>query len=306
LHALGDELTSEELARVEVVVNMTIEPALAAKLKNARVMQLTLTGTDLLNFSVVPPHWAIADIHQGGTSVSEYVIGTMFAHSLGLLYEDRNFRSCTWQAGPNSCSPNTRHFHSTLKGQTVGIVGYGTIGREVAARAHALGVRVVAVDARPPKECPPELEWIGDDSRLPDLLAAANFTVLAVPLVPATRGLIGAGELARMQPDGVLINVARGAVVDEAALYEALEAKRIGGAVLDVWWHPFAWYSGDKWPADRNFTALPNVIMTPHIASDTAQAIQEAVRQIAKNFDHFARGQPLENVVRNGTQAIVV
>jgi len=131
----------------------------------------------------------------------------------------------------------------------------------------------------------------------------ADFAVVMCPLLPSTRGLVDAKAIGSMKPSGVLINVARGPIVDEAALYQALEKRSIGGAVLDVWWHEdwSAHGSGpSSWPSRYNFSALPNVWMTPHQSYYTEGTMQEGVRQMAANFDALARGQPLQNVVRPG------
>merc|ERR1711879_837430 len=98
-----------------------------------------------------------------------------------------------------------------------------------------------------------------------------------------------------MKPAGVLVNIARGPVVDEDALYHALETRQIGGAVLDVWWNDWAWMKPEAvWPASHNFSQLSNVVITPHIASMTTKARLDAIRQAARNLDHLSRGEPLE------------
>lgn len=102
------------------------------------------------------------------------------------------------------------------KNKTVGILGFGTIGRGVALRAAGMQMRVCAVDAYPPKEVPPYMAWVGDDAQLPRLLAESDFLVVAVPLLPQTRGMIGVKELSLMKPHAVVINVARGPILDEA------------------------------------------------------------------------------------------
>jgi phosphoglycerate dehydrogenase-like enzyme len=151
-----------------------------------------------------------------------------------------------------------------LYGGTLGIVGLGRIGKETALKARAFGLRVVAAD---PVEDPgfaraAEITYL----LLDELLAVADFVVLHCPLTPATRGLIGRRELAHMKPTAYLINVARGAVVDEEALYRALKAGRPAGAGLDV-------YSEEP-PRDSPLLTLDNVIALPHIAAYTGATVR--------------------------------
>ena len=103
-----------------------------------------------------------------------------------------------------------------VKSKTVGILGFGTIGRGVALRAAGLQMRVCAVDAYPPQQVPPYMAWLGDDTQLPRLLSESDFLVIAVPLLPQTKGMIGVKELSLMKPSAVVINVARGPILDEA------------------------------------------------------------------------------------------
>jgi len=267
-----------------------------------QLLQLPMTGFEWLNFSLVPPRFAVCNVHNAAVAISEYVIAAVLSWNVHLPALDAGLRHCTWRQGPNDCTRPTIHQQS--KGQTVGIIGYGSLGAAIAQRAAALGMRVVAVTSSTPNRLPPPLSWVGNDTMLPRLMQESDFVVITCPLLPSTRGLVDTSAISNMKRTGVLINVARGPIIDEAALYDALLKKSIGGAVLDVWWNEKALYSNTTgpaaWPSHFNFAALPNVWMTPHASSLTDGSMEEGLRQMALNFDALARGENLTNVVRPG------
>jgi phosphoglycerate dehydrogenase-like enzyme len=135
---------------------------------------------------------------------------------------------------------------------------------------------------------------------LESVLAEADYVVLACALTPETTGLIGATALAAMKRSAVIVNVARGPVIDEAALYEALSQRRIGGAVIDTWWRYPAGPQADLAAAPHRFDLLDNVILSPHIAGWTTGTIERRILAMARNLDRLARGEPLENRITVG------
>lgn len=301
--------TAADLSAARVIIpnlkwatqpNTTLSQLLS-QLPKAQLLQWPITGFDMINFTDVPPRFAICDVHQGGVSISEYVLASLLSWNIQLPETDAAMRQCTWHKGENSCVYPPPH--RVAKGLTIGIIGYGSIGVEVAARASAFGMRVIAVTYPVPSVTPAPLAWIGGDDKLPELMSESDFVVAACPLNAATKGMINQAALARMKPSGVLINIARGAVVDEKALYEALSAKSIGGAILDVWWNDFGFLMpGSKaWPSQYNFSALANVRMTPHTSANTHEAHDEQIAQCAENLDALATGAMLHNVVRNAS-----
>lgn len=263
------------------------------ELPNARLLQLPMTGYDNLNLSAIPARYTLCNVHSAGTAIPEYVLAAILSWNVQLPQLDAAFRTCTWHSGGNTCPYPPMHRES--KGQTVGVIGFGTIGQGVAERAAALGMRVISVTTPTPAAPPPPLDWVGNDTLLPRLMQESDFVVVSCPLLPSTTGLVNARLISFMKPAGVLINIARAPIVDEAALYEALANRSIGGAVLDVWWQEF---DPQAWPSRFNFSSLPNVWMTPHASYSTAEQHEESLRQVALNLDALARGEPLQNVVR--------
>jgi phosphoglycerate dehydrogenase-like enzyme len=176
-----------------------------------------------------------------------------------------------------------------LTGMMVGIVGLGHIGREVARLSKAFGMRVVGCRRRAAR--PRYVDEVVPPERLHELLAAADFVVLAVPLSSATDGLIGAAELRAMRRSAWLINVSRGRVVDEAALVRALGEGEIAGACLDVFWE-------EPLPETSALWSLPNVIVTPHNSGRSPRNMERATEIFLDNLARFAKGRPLRNRVR--------
>ncbi|MDR7544242.1 MAG: D-2-hydroxyacid dehydrogenase [Armatimonadota bacterium] len=183
-----------------------------------------------------------------------------------------------------------RYTGRDVRGATVGIVGLGTIGREVARSCRAMGMRVVATRRTvPPGACERDVDVLVPISDLPWLLASADYVVLAVPHTPQTERLIGRRELETMRRDAVLINVARGAVVDEDALIDALRDGRLRGAALDV-------FATEPLPADSPLWGLPNVLVSPHSASTVESENARLTDLFCDNLERYLRGLPLLNV----------
>jgi len=178
-----------------------------------------------------------------------------------------------------------------IQGKTLGIVGYGGIGSTAAELARPFGVKVVGLRRRP--------ELFQDDAKVDqnfapaqinDLMAASDYVLLAAPLTAETREMIGAPQIAAMKPTGVLINVGRGAVVDEPALVQALETGKIRGAALDV-------FAVEPLPKDHPFYRLENVLLSPHTADHVQDFIHLAVECFLDNLRRFQANQPLLNLV---------
>jgi phosphoglycerate dehydrogenase-like enzyme len=178
-----------------------------------------------------------------------------------------------------------------LGGLTVGIVGYGSIGAEVARLLEPFGTRVIATRRRPELGAGgrTNVEVWGID-RLHDLLKASDVVVIAAPLTDETAGLIGAGELQEMPVHTWLINIARGRLVDETALRRALANGWIGGAVLDV-------FDEEPLPADSPLYDTPNLVITPHTSWSSDRVVERSIELFVANLEHYLAGEPLENLV---------
>jgi phosphoglycerate dehydrogenase-like enzyme len=186
--------------------------------------------------------------------------------------------------------------HGEVRGSTLGIVGYGRVGHEVARRAAPFGVRILAANrtARAPEG---GVERVFPMAELDRMLPECDTVALCTALGPETTGLIDARRLSLMKPTAFLINIARGQVIDEDAVYAALRDRTIGGAALDVWWQ----YPSAAEPARRGsrhpFHELPNVIVTPHNSGWTQGMVRRRWDEIADNIGRCVRGEPLINVV---------
>ncbi|MBZ5586299.1 MAG: D-2-hydroxyacid dehydrogenase [Acidobacteriia bacterium] len=177
-----------------------------------------------------------------------------------------------------------------VSGKTVGILGYGDIGRAVASRARALGMQALAVRRHAPDEPDAYAQRIFAPDELTKMLALSDYVVVAAPLTPETRGMLGGAEFAAMKPSAVVINVGRGPVIDEPSLVSALSENRIKGAALDV-------FDLEPIPAGHPFYRLENVLLSPHCADHTPDWTDQAMLFFLAQFERFRKGEPLLNVV---------
>jgi len=174
--------------------------------------------------------------------------------------------------------------------QTVGIVGYGDIGRAVAKRVHPMGMTVLALKRHPPTAPDPLVDQFYENADLAKMLARCDYVVVSLPLTAETHHMISDAEFAAMKPTAVVINVGRGPVIDEQAMVRALKAKRIKGAGLDVFEH-------EPLPPGDPMYSLENVLLSPHCADHTADWLNEAVQFFVEQYRRFSNGEPLQNVV---------
>jgi (S)-sulfolactate dehydrogenase len=249
-------------AEAIIVRNRTqIDEALLAAATDLRVVGRLGVGLDNIDTGACERAGVavIPAIGGNAVSVAEYVMATMLILTRGVFGLTDSMVAGHW--------PRQGHaFGHELQGKTLGIVGLGSIGRHVATRAAAFGMHIIAHDPHLPSDDP---AWGAATSQpLDDLLATADVISIHVPLVDSTRHLIGTAEFATMRPGAILINTARGGVIDEGALAEALRAGRLAGAALDV----FATEPLGEAPASR-FAGLDNLLLTPHIAGNTHDAV---------------------------------
>ncbi len=210
--------------------------------------------------------------------IAEHVIAFVFAAAKRLhLYRDQQTRH-EW----------TDQTHAELRGETLVVYGAGSIGGEVARLASAVGLRVVAV--RRSGGSVPGAERVVTPDRLADAAAEADYLVVAAPLTPATHGAVSREVIGRMKKTAWLVNIARGAIVDEPALVEALQDNRIGGAALDT-------FVQEPLPPDSPLWSLENVILTPHTSNSSPKVRERTLALFVENVRRFKAGEPLLNRV---------
>ncbi|MDQ2916378.1 MAG: hydroxyacid dehydrogenase [Pseudomonadota bacterium] len=253
-----------------IVRNRTsVDAALLASASRLRVVGRLGVGLDNLDMKACAARGidVIPATGANARAVAEFVIATAMLLLRGAYQATSDVAAGQW---PRAALSDGRE----MAGTTIGLVGFGSIGRLTGRLARSLGMRAIGFDPQFPPASP---IWTDDETRplaLDRLLSEADVVSLHVPLTPATRNLMDAARIATMKPDAVLINTARGGIVDETALVAALRARKLGGAALDV-------FEREPLPGGSPFAGCPNVLLTPHVAGLTRESNRRVSELVA-------------------------
>jgi glycerate dehydrogenase len=272
-------------ATVAIINKVKLDEAMLAQLPKLKMIAITATGYDGIDVATCRQRGiAVANIRNyAAHTVPEHVFALVLALRRNLMAYRREIEQGGWQKSPQFCL--FTHPISELRGSTIGIVGEGAIGKGTAAIAHAFGMRVLFAYHPSPRKKDVVL------TPFDQVLAESDVLSLHCPLTPATQGMIGGAELRKMKRGALLINTARGGLVNEVELARALEEGVIAGAGVDV--------LSVEPPENGNpllGLRLPNFILTPHIAWASDQAMRVLADQLIDNIEAWAAGKP-QNLV---------
>lgn len=289
VHLSDYDRIGEEIPDTEIAITWSLRPQqfrMARKLRwihspAAAVHQLMFP--ELIESDVVLTN--AREVH--GPVVAEHVIALIFALAKRIPQAVRLQDRHSWG---QSDLWNSHLRPREVAGATLGLIGLGSIGSNVARHASNLGMRVIATREHPERGTPKNVAQVFPSSAVNELLAQSDYVVLAAPVTPATNGLINADRIANMKPDACLINVSRGPLIDDEALVEALRQRKIGGAALDV-------FDREPLSADSPLWDLDNLLITPHTAGLTEKLWERHYELFAENLRRYLAHQPLLAVV---------
>jgi len=278
---------------VEVIVATRLSSEVAQAAPKLKLLQKTGAGVDDMPFdSLREETWMANTSGSNPVPLAEGAVALVFALAKkaiqrhGSFMKDRNVGRGV-----------------LLSGRKAGIVGFGSIGREVGRMLQCMGMRVLAVKRSRDDELAEAmgLEFLGTPGDLIHVMSESDFVVVTAPLTPETRGMIGEEELRAMKPTAYILNVARAALIQEEPLYRALSEGWIAGAAIDVWWTPHFWdplWNPEGRPASEYpFWELPNVICTPHSVVSSDSRSDAGLKIMVENILRVKRGEPPINQV---------
>ncbi len=275
----SEEALIERIGAAEAVLNIRssskfTERVFAAR-PQLRLLSVWGTGTDHVDLAAAARHWVTVTNtpRVSADSNAEHTLALLLAVARRIPQVDAATRRGEWAKGQSV----------ELRGKTCGVIGLGAIGSEFARLAAALGMRAIGWTIHPRPFPGVEMVELGELYRTSDVLS------LHLRLSPETEGFLGPSQFALLKPGAILLNTARGGLMDEASLVEALATGRLGGAGLDV-------FAREPLPAGHPLAALPNVVMTPHCAGITPEALEAGLRMAVENIWRFVEGRP-EHVV---------
>jgi phosphoglycerate dehydrogenase-like enzyme len=282
VHARTPKMERELVADARVVTGITVDESLLARADRLELFACTFAGTGHVPMDALAER-GVAVTNAGGIhapGIAEQAVGNMLVFARRLHEGWRRKQRSEW-----------RHFQSgELTGSTVTVIGLGSIGQTVTQRLQGFDVETIGVRYTPEKGGPTD-EVVGfDEDAIHDALSRSRYVVVACPLTEATRGLIGKSEFATMPTDAVLVNTARGPIVDTDALVAALQSNKIRGAALDV-------TDPEPLPADHPLWDLENCLITPHTGGHTPLHWDRLADIVAENVERLETGETLENQV---------
>jgi phosphoglycerate dehydrogenase-like enzyme len=282
--ATEDDLAAR-LEDADAVLCFRLRAEDVAQARRLRLVQSLSAGADGVKLDAIPAGAVACNVSGHERTMAEWVLMALLALPRKVVLLDRDLREGAWHRhGGDQLDLEAPE----LEGKTVALVGYGQIGREVETLVRLLGARTVAVTRHARDGARPLAETA-------DVLRGADFAVVSLP---GQAGMVvGAPELEALGPDGYLVNVGRGKVVDEDALYEALRDRRIAGAAIDVWYR-YPREEGDVVEPSRHpFHELDNVILSPHASGRSRVAWQRRWEFVAAQLGRLERGEQLQNVL---------
>jgi phosphoglycerate dehydrogenase-like enzyme len=277
--------SADQLARTEALMAYVVPPGLLPAMPKLRWAQVMTAGVEeWLALPDLPPGLTLTCARgTHAESMPENIIGALLYVAKPYAMAVANQKRGTW----------VRTVAQPLTGKTLGILGLGAIGRQVARIASVLGMRVIGTRRRP--QPMPDVAEVLPADRTPEVLAESDFVLLLLPATPETDNFINAGRLAMMKPGAWLLNFGRGHVIEDDELIAAVKARRIAGAVLDV-------FRREPLPAEHPFWTTEGIIVLPHIGGPHPQRDRFVARLFAENLERFLDGKPLKEAVdrKNG------
>lgn len=282
------------LVDAEVFIGTDFDQRMGVAANRLKAILIPAAGYDRVEPDAVPDGCVVANAYHHEAPIAEWVMAVSVMLDHEVMKADATFRAGSWDMWPGRMGS-----YRELFGRTFGIIGFGSIGRRVAKLADAYDMRVVASGRTDSVggNTYGAIYYGGGAIAMHRVLRESDFVLVSTPLVLETRGLIGSDELTMMKPTAYLINPARGHIVDEVALYDALASCQIAGAALDTWYEYPSGATDQPRPSKMPFWDLPNVIMSPHHSGATHGTASRRGRTVAENIDRLAMGQPLVNVV---------
>ncbi len=294
---LPDRLNAEQeaiYAGADVIVAFRFTARLPRP-ERLTLLHVPGAGVDQVDLAAVPPGAVVCNCFDHERAIAEYVMAALLMLTIPMADSDRLLREGDWKYRGAVAAP-----HGELAGRTLGILGYGRIGRAVAARAAAFEMRVHVAN-RSPVRAGGVVDRSFSLKELGGFWPSADAFVIALPLAPETTDIVDAAAFAAMRPTALLVNVGRGATVNERALYDALAENRIAGAAIDVWYRYPTPENPTVHPSALPFHHLTNVLMTPHFSGWSTGTIRRRQVAMAENIDRRLRGEPCANVVTPGS-----
>lgn len=289
---LKTDAERQAYAEADFIVGVKFDGSLKASDKLS-LFHVPGAGYDAVNLDRVPGGALVCNCFGHDPAIAEYVFAGMLNRHVPLADADTKLRNGNWAYW--SGSPD--RLHDEMSGKTVGLLGFGHIGKAIARRAKAFDMKVSVAN----RSCVETSDLVDQSFTLDELAAfwpTADFIVVSVPFTESTRGIVGAEAFAAMKHDAVLFNVGRGPTIDEQAMFDALKARRIGGAVIDTWYAYPSPDSPNVLPSALPFHELDNIVMTPHMSGWTSGTVRRRQQTIADNINRRLEGRDCINVVR--------
>ena len=292
----------KKLKKADVVITMSWGKTMWGGTKNLKIpevenlklIHLPGAGIDAINFSQIPKSCKVCNVYEHEIPIAEYCIANILNWEMNLIQKTARFKNLDW----SDCMIFDGPTHNELFDKTIGILGYGKIGKEIAKRIKPFGTNLIGFTRTIRKKD----KYLNNLYLSKDLKKNVNnldYLIIACPLTKSTKDIINSNVFKYMKKDAVIINIARGGIINEKELYYALKKRLIGGDIIDTWF---------KYPQNKDlngfkpsvflFNKMKNVIMTPHISAWSENMIERRSRVISENINRLYNKKGLINLVK--------
>lgn len=290
--ALQTEADRQAYRQADVIVGVKFDASLPTP-ERLGLFHVPGAGYDAVDLQLMPESATVCNCFGHDPAIAEYVFAAILNRHVPLVEADQKLRKGDWAYW--SGSPD--RLHDEMSGKTVGLLGFGHIGKAIARRAKAFDMNV-SVANRTRVDVSDLVDQSYSLDELDSFWPTADFIIVSVPFTASTKGIVGSQAFAAMKPGAVIINVGRGPTIDENALFDALKERRIGGAVIDTWYAYPGPSEPNPMPSALPFHELTNVVMTPHMSGWTDGTVRRRQETIADNINRRLEGRECLNMVR--------